>query len=468
MNSKTAKGQGTQRDLGSAPLPGLILKFAVPSIISMLVTALYNLTDQVFIGHIVGVLGNAATNVVFPLTTFCTATSQLAAIGAAANFNIHMGKGQKDEARQYVGNGLTLLALFGLAVFLVVTLFRTQVLYFCGATETVLPYADVYLTITGFGLPFFLFSNGSAIVIRADGSPRYSMICTVSGALLNILLDYIFMVPLGLGIQGAALATLIGQLLSFGLTILYFPRFRAFRITRENLTLKARYAVADIKLGVSNFLNLTIMTAVNVILNNTLTYYGAMTVYGSDIPLAVSGIVNKIQMILTSFVVGTAQGCQPILSFNMGAGEYRRVRDTYKIAVTATTILSVIAFILFQLFPDQITNIFGSGDELYYQFSSEYLKTYLGAVFLFGFQPITVNYFTSIGNVRQGIILSVSRQGLFLILLILILPVFFGLNGILYAGPIAETLAFLLSITMAHASFKRLKRLEAEKAANAS
>ncbi|UWV47719.1 MATE family efflux transporter [Acetivibrio thermocellus] len=318
-----------------------------------------------------------------------------------------------------------------------------------------------YLGITAIGLPFQLFTTASSSLIRADGSPTYSMICNVTGAILNVFLDWLFMFVFGWGIQGAATATVIGQIVSFLLCAIYYFKFRTFQITRRMLGIKWYYAKRIAKLGTSNFINHTIMMLVNIVLNNSLKIYGAMSIYGSDIPLAVSGIIAKLNSVLSAFSIGLAQGCQPILGFNMGAKNYSRVKETYKKAVSIAIGISVLAFILFQCFPRQITGIFGSGDELYgdelyFEFAEKYLKIYMFMVCVFGIQPVTINYFTGTGNVRQGIILSLSRQGFFLIPLLLILPQFLGLTGVLYAGPIADFMACLLSLTMITLNFKKL------------
>lgn len=451
--------------LKTSSLPGLIARFSVPSIISMLVTAIYNLTDQIFIGNLIGMTGNAATNVVFPLTTLCTAIAQLSAIGTASNFNISLGAGNKERARRFLGNGLTLLSLSAVLFFATLYLFKRGILLLCGATATVYPMADTYLSVTGVGFPFILFTTGACVLIRADGSPRYAMFCTVVGALINIALDAWFMIGLHMGIFGAALATSTGQVISFLFTAAYFFRFKTVRITRGIFRLHAQETRRILSLGLPNFFNLLIMSISNIVLNNTLTAYGAKTVYGSDIPLAVSGIVNKLQSILIAFVVGTAQGCQPILSYNMGAGEYGRVKETYKIAALIVESFSVLAFLLFQFFPRQITSLFGSGDTLYFTFAVRYLRVYLGAVFLFGFQPLTVNFFTSIGDTRKGLVLSIARQGLILIPLLILLPALFGLDGALAAGPLAEALACALSLFMVRRSFQKLTKKQTRKAA---
>lgn len=460
MRPDAAPAQGNP--LGTAPLGGLIRKFAIPSIIGMLVGAAYNITDQIFIGQVVGLLGNAATNVVFPLISLSIALAQMTGVGTAANFNLSLGARREDRARAFIGTGLTLTLIFGLGITLVVLLLETPILLLCGATETVLPYAQDYLGIVVYGLFFQVFTMAAGTIIRADRSPSYAMFSSVIGAVLNVFLDWLFLYPLGWGIRGAAAATVISQGISFLVCLAYFPRFKAFSLSRKDLRLRPEVIPAILKLGVSNFLNHLVMMLVNIAMNNTLTHYGALSIYGSDIPLAVSGVVAKVNMIMVSFAVGLAHGCQPILSFNMGAKNYPRVKATYRKAVAVGLVFSFCAFFLFQCFPRQIISIFGSGDPLYFEFAEDYLRIFMFMVCLFSIQPLSVNYFTSIGAVKQGIFLSVSRQGFLLLPLLAILPRFLGLDGVLYAGPAADLMAVILSLAMIRRSFRRLTALEKE------
>lgn len=462
MNNKNASATDAPigNPLGSAPVTSLIRKFAIPSIISMLVSAAYNITDQIFIGQVVGMLGNAATNVAFPTVILTVALAQLIGVGTSANFNISMGAKKTEEASRYIGTGLTLLAICGPLLMLLVFLFKTPILLVCGATENVLPLASMYLGITAIGLPFLLFTNGGSNIIRADGSPSYSMIMVSSGAILNVFLDWLFMFVFEWGIQGAAVATVISQIVSFTICLWYFPRFKAFKIKATMLRVKLNTTVAIVKLGTSNFINHSIMMLVNIVMNNALIYYGAFAAYGSDIPLAVSGIVAKLNSVMVAFCVGLAQGCQPIHGFNMGAKNYARIKETYKKALSIALVISLFAFVLFQVFPRQIISIFGSGDELYFEFAERYLRIFMMMICVYGVQPLTVNYFTGIGDAKRGILLSLSRQGFFLIPSLIILPMIFGLDGVLYSGPIADALACILSLLLVAQSFKRMTVLQ--------
>lgn len=454
-----AKNSVKDNPLGTAPLIPLIAGYAIPSIISMLVGAAYNITDQIFIGHVVGMLGNAATNVTFPTVTLTTGISMLFGLGTAANFSINQGAGKIEEARKYVHTGLTGVMIVGIMIGLLVFVLRSPIIVLCGAERSgnVYPYAMAYLSITAFGLPFQMFAHSSSTIIRADGSPRYSMFCTVSGAILNVFLDWLFMYPLGMGIRGAAIATVLSQILSFSLAALYYPRFRAFSLSIRELGISVPHMLGSMAAGIPNFCNHMLMMVTSIVLNNVLATYGAISVYGSDIPLAVSGVAQKTSMIMVSFAVGIAQGCQPIWGFNLGAKNYERVKGAYWRAFAAAFGVGVIFFIALQAFPREIISIFGTGNELYFEFAEKYLKIYMMLVFFQNIQPITINYFSATGNHKQGLLVSLSRQGLFLVPLLILLPKFMGMNGILAASPISDAMAFVLSVSMVLVSFRNFE-----------
>ena len=452
----TPGGDPRENPLGSAPILGLMVKFAIPSVMGMLVSAAYNITDQVFIGNIVGMLGNAATNVAFPIFFLTSGLSQLVGVGMAANFSISLGAKKEDRARRFVTTGLVLTVLAGLALLILAVVFRRQILLLGGATETVYPYALAYFSITAIGLPFHLFSMALSYLIRSDGSPMFAMVTTASGAGLNILLDWLFMAVLGWGIRGAAVATVIGQIVSAALCVAYLMRFRAFRLRFRDLGLDKAFVPEILKLGLANFVNHALMMVMLVILNNLLTRYGAMTEFGSDIPLAVAGVSSKLNTILVAFNVGIALGCQPIWGFNLGARQYDRVKETYKKGVLASLVIGLVFLCMLQLFPRQIFALFGAGDELYFRFAERYLRIYYLMVWAHGIQPMSVNYFTGTGDVKHGLILTFSRQGFLLIPLLLILPLFLGLDGVLFASPIADFAASVLSLALVAHSFKLL------------
>lgn len=452
-----ASNRKEQRFLGTDPIGRLIFRFAVPSIISMMVNAAYNITDQIFIGQQVGMLGNAATNIVFPMTTLTIALSLLMGIGTAANLNISIGAQRPEEGLRYVGTGLTLTAILSLCHLLVLVLFQEPLLYLCGVTAEILPYARDYFSLTALGLPLLLFSNASSNIIRADGSPTYSMCCVVTGAMVNIALDALFMLVFHWGIRGAAAATLIGQALSFFLSAIYYPRFRSVALSKRVFGLRFPYARTIVKTGLSGGINLGVMMLVNIVMNRTLSHYGALSPFGREIPLAVSGVIAKLNSILSAFSVGLAQGCQPIWGYNYGAGKIHRVKETYLKAASVALGVSMSAFLLFQLFPRPIVSVFGGGEEKYFIFAERYMRIFMALVGVFGVQPLSVTYFSATENIRQGVFLSVTKQGLVLLPLLLFLPRWLGLDGVLIAGPISDCLAFLLSVGLVFFSFRRME-----------
>ena len=444
--------------LGTAPIGRLLPKFAIPSVIAFLVTSLYNIVDQIFIGQGVGYLGNAATTVAFPFVTASTAIALLMGIGTAANFNLNLGAGRRDTARQVAGTGLTVLAVLGVCLGLAAYFLRAPLLTFFAATPDVFPYAMTYTGIIAFGLPMVTFTTGASNMIRADGSPAYSMFCTLSGAVLNTILDPIFIFPLDMGVAGGALATVLGQALSLALALGYLLRtkIRTVPLTRADLRPKPRLLKDIFSLGMAPFFN-QIAMLLEVVLNNTLTYYGAQSQYGSDIPLACVGVISKVNILVLGFTIGISQGCQPIFSFNYGAGKYSRVREAYRKAIIVATLICCVAFLCFQLFPRQIAGIFdSSGSQLYFQFSERYFRIFMLMTFVNAVQPITSNFFTSIGKAKKGILISLTRQVLFLIPLILLFPLLWGIDGVMYAGPIADTAALVVAGLLTWREMRRM------------
>lgn len=450
----------SENPLGSEPVSSLLRRFAIPSVIAMLVSALYNMVDQLFIGHSIGVLGNAATNVAFPLSMVCTSIGLLCGIGGAANFNLCMGRREPEHAKSYVGSAISMLAILGVILCVAVQLFLRPMMFLFGATPDVIDYACTYTRITSIGFPFLIVTIGGSNLIRADGSPKFSMLCNLVGAIVNTILDPLFIFVFHMGMAGAALATITGQILSFALVVFYLRGFKTLPLSlsdlKPNMACWARIAA----LGATPAFNQVAMMVVQIVMNNTLTYYGSNSVYGSDIPLACAGIISKVNMLFFSFVIGISQGLQPIVSFNFGAQKYDRVKDAYKKAVFAATAISIVAFLCFQLFPRQIIGIFGSGSEEYLHFAERYFRIFLFFTFLNGIQPVSSNFFTSIGAPKKGIFLSLTRQIIFLLPLLLIFPYLFGIDGVMYTAPIADLAAASVSIVMVVREFKIMAELQ--------
>ena len=450
----------SENPLGSEPVSSLLRRFAIPSVIAMLVSALYNMVDQLFIGHSIGVLGNAATNVAFPLSMVCTSIGLLCGIGGAANFNLCMGRREPEHAKSYVGSAISMLAILGVILCVAVQLFLRPMMLLFGATPDVIDYACTYTRITSIGFPFLIVTIGGSNLIRADGSPKFSMLCNLVGAIVNTILDPLFIFVFHMGMAGAALATITGQILSFALVVFYLRGFKTLPLSlsdlKPNMACWARIAA----LGATPAFNQVAMMVVQIVMNNTLTHYGSNSVYGSDIPLACAGIISKVNMLFFSFVIGISQGLQPIVSFNFGAQKYDRVKDAYKKAVFAATAISIVAFLCFQFFPRQIIGIFGSGSEEYLHFAERYFRIFLFFTFLNGIQPVSANFFTSIGAPKKGIFLSLTRQIIFLLPLLLIFPYLFGIDGVMYTAPIADLAAASVSIVMVVREFKIMAELQ--------
>lgn len=464
QNSKT--GENSVNPLASESIWKLMKTFAIPSIVSGLVNSLYNIVDQIFIGRSVGQLGNAATNVTFPLVIILTAFAMMIGVGAASNFSLKLGSGDQERAAKYVGNSVFMTLVGGVLLMLLTLLFLNPLLLLFGAREEVLLYAKQYTSITAIGMPFAMITSALGQMIRADNSPKYAMIATLSGAILNTVLDPIFIFGFDMGIQGAALATITGQIISAGIVLVYFKRFRSVKLKRSDFSLDKEVVRGIVSLGMAACLNQLAVTVVQIVLNNALGHYGELSVYGRDIPLAAVGIVTKVNSIFTSVMFGIAQSCQPIMGFNYGTKNYQRVRKAYRSAATLILCIGSFSFVCFQLFPRQIMSIFGQGDALYYEFGIRYFRVFLFFAFINGLQILTSSFFSSIGQGVRGTVMSLSRQVLFFLPLILCLPLFLGIDGVLYSGPVADALAAVVVLLFYGAEVKRMKQEEKKEILN--
>lgn len=443
--------------LGYEKIGKLMRKFSIPCIISLLVNSLYNIVDQIFIGWGVGYLGNGATNVVFPITMICLAFSLMFGDGASAYLSLKLGEKKKKEAAKGVGNGIVVSTIVSILLCIISLIFLPILLNLFGCTENLKDYAVGYGYIICIGLPFSMIGTTLNSIIRADGSPKYAMISMVLGAILNIILDPIFIFVFKMGVQGAAIATVISQILTFIINVLYIKKFKNVVIDKENLKLKFSVVKKVSLLGISSFITQMSFVFVVAVENNLLAKYGASSKFGSEIPITVLGIVMKISQILNSIIVGIAVGAQPILGYNYGAEKYDRVKGTLKIVLILSTIISVVAFILFQTIPDKLITIFGSGDANYMEFACLSFRIYLLLCICNGIQIPSGIFFQAIGKSTKSIILSLSRQMLFLMPALVVLGKIFGINGILYAGPFADGLAFVISVILLIIQVKNLK-----------
>ncbi len=446
--------------LGTESVSKLMFKFAVPSIIGMLVSALYNIVDQLFIGQAVGTYGNAATNIAFPFSTACMAVALLLGIGGASCFNLTMGRGDTKRAGFFAGNSISMLIISGTVIALITLLFLTPLLKLFGSPDDVLPYAQEYVKVTAIGFPFLILTTGGGHIIRADGSPQMTMACNLTGAVINTALDALFVMVFRWGMAGAAAATVIGQFVSAVMVILYVRKFKTVNL--EKIHFKPDFTVIKriSSIGMASCFNQLAIAVVQIVLNNSLSHYGGLSEYGSSEPIACAGIVMKVNMIVFSIVIGLAQGTQPIESFNYGARQYDRVKKAYRLAVITGAGISVVAFIMFQIFPRQILSVFGKGSETYFTFGVRFFRIFLFFTWINCLQPITSTFFTSIGKPIKGVFLSLTRQILFFIPFLLILPLFFGIDGIIYTGPTADLLSAVVAIVMAGYEFKLMNKLK--------
>lgn len=423
------KEQLEKNPLGEQKTGKLLVEFAIPSIIAMLVSSLYNIVDQFFIGRSVGELGNAATNISFPLSISCVAIALLFGIGGASAFNLAMGKGDREEAVYYIGNAAVMMVLCGTILTVFTEIFLGPLMRFFGSPENVLGYAKEYTGIVAIGFPLLILTAGGGHLIRADGRPQVAMICNIVGAVINTILDAIFVFGLGLGMRGAAFATIIGQMISGLLVIWYLGHCKTIQIKKQHLRIGKEQLKRITSLGAAPCSNQLAMMVVQIVMNKSLKYYGSLSVYGEAIPIACAGIITKVNQVFMSFIIGISQGLQPIVSFNYGARKYQRVKVAYRQAIISGFILAIAAFLLFQIAPRQIISIFGNGTEEYYQFAINYFHIFLFFTFVNFLQPITSNFFTAIGKPTVGVFLSLTRQIIFLLPLLVVFPLILELTG---------------------------------------
>ncbi len=443
--------------LGKEKIGKLIRKFSIPCIISMLVNSLYNIVDQIFIGQGVGYLGNGATNVVFPLVMIGLAFSLMIGDGASAYLSLKLGEKKQKDAEKGIGNAILLSAIVSILFCIITLIFLPQFLTIFGCTENLKSYAMAYGKIIAIGLPFSMIGTTLNSIIRADGSPKYAMTSMLVGAILNTILDPIFIFVLDGGVEGAAIATVISQILTFILNVVYIRKFKSIKITKENLKLKANVCRRISILGISSFITQMSIVCVMAAENNLLGKYGAESKYGAEIPITVLGIVMKISQILNSIIIGIAAGSQPILGYNYGAKKFDRVRQTLKIVLGSSVVISTIAFILFQTIPDKLILIFGSGDVNYMEFACLSFRIYLLLCIFNGIQIPSGIFFQAIGKSTKSAILSLSRQIVILIPAMIILGQMFGIMGILCSGPVADALAFILATIFLVKETKKMK-----------
>ncbi len=448
--------QTQENPLGFADPKKLLIRFTIPSIFSMTASSLYNLVDQMFIGWKVGIIGNAATNVAFPLTTILLALSLIIGIGSSSRFGMEMGRGNKEMANKAVGNAILMMIIAGVGVMVITLAFLHPLMTLFGATEEVLPYTSTYVGITAIGYPFFMFFHTMCALIRMDGSPKYSMFSILIGCVINVILDPVLMFGFDMGIEGAAYATVISQFISFVFTFVYLFRMKQVQLTKASFIPDIKNCFKNLSLGFSTFVTQISITIVQIVLNNALVIYGAMSIYGSEIPLGAAGVILKINTIVVNLFVAISQGSQPLYSFNMGAKKYDRVKAVYKQAIKMSLYISVVAFIVFEVFPKPLLMLFGETSDLYFAFGIPFMRVYLCMIILNGIQVLSTNIMAAIGMPVKGSLLAIVRYIVLPIPLILIIPMFTGIDGIKFAGAITDAVAAIISIIVVYMTFKKL------------
>ena len=448
-------------DLGKENINKLLISFAIPCVISMLINSVYNIVDQIFIGKGVGTLGNAATNVIFPLVIIFNAVAGLIGNGAAANLSLKLGEGKKEEGGKIVGSAVTVSIIFSIILSVIAYLFLPKLVYMFGCTENVYQYAVDYGKIIILGAPFMIIYSALSQLIRADGSPKYSMVLLVAGAILNIILDPIFIFTFNMGVKGGAIATVIGQIVSFVMAILYLKKVKSVKLEKESFKVD-KSITRTLGLGLSSFITQSTVLALFVFMNNMMTKYGALTKYGADIPLSVYGVISKINSLYISTILGISIGAQPIIGFNYGAGNYERVKETLRKVLTINLVVGLIFNIIFYLFPKEIVSIFITNSDpnykLFLEFAVVICHSFLlvmGLNFLEMTTSITVQ---SLGNVKKATMVSFIRQIILFIPIACFMAIYLhkGIYGVLNAGPIADAITFFIALVIFYSEYRKL------------
>lgn len=467
----------TNSYLETEPLGRLMRKYALPCIISLLVAALYNIVDQIFIANAsyLGSYGNAANTVVFPLTVVALAVAVMIGDGCCAFVSISLGKNNKEQAHKSIGNAIVLCIVSSLIITLIYVIFQKQLVNIFGGNVNSATYdmSVEYLTFITVGIPFYMFGQAMNPIIRSDGSPRFAMISTLAGAVVNIILDPIFIFVFKWGMMGAALATVLGQFLTALLAVIYIFRMKSVRLNKSSFIFNVKLIRKFISLGICSFLSQISLVAAMAAINNMIRKYGALDPVFSiaeydQIPMAVVGIVMKFFQIVISVVVGMAAGCIPIVGYNMGANRKDRAKKLFKMLLLSEAIVGLIALIIVEFFPNQLIAIFGASYEsVYYtDFAIKAFRIYLSMIVLACVNKATFIYLQSMGKALSSTLLSMVREIVFGVGFALLLPIKFGLSGVLYSMPLSDILTFAISCVVIAVTLKELSPQKSEEALN--
>lgn len=453
--------------LGTEPVGKLMKQYAIPCIISLLVGALYNIVDQIFIANAsyLGSYGNAANTVVYPLTVIALAIAVMIGDGCCAFVSLSLGKNEPQNAKKSVGNSVVLMIGSSLILTAIYLLFANQIIAMFGGTvnEETFRHSKEYFFYITLGIPFYMFGQAMNPVIRADGNPKFAMVSTLAGAVINIILDPIFIFLFKWGMMGAAVATVIGQVATAALSLWYLVHMKLIKPGKGDYSLSRKIAGKTLTLGLCSFLSQISLVAAMAAINNMIRKYGAMDViFGQEqyaqIPMAVVGIVMKFFQIVISTVVGMAAGCIPIVGYNMGAGLKLRVKELFTKLLLAEAAVGLVAFIIVEFFPQQLISIFGAANEsVYYtDFAIKAFRVYLCMVIFACVNKACFIFLQAMGKAAASTMLSMVREIVFGVGFALLLPIFFGLDGVLYSMPVSDVLTFLIALVLIFNTYKEL------------
>ena len=463
--------ESSNKYLGEEKISKLLVKFSIPCVMGLLISALYNIVDQIFIGNSsLGYLGNAATGVSFPVICIANAFAWCVGDGAASYLSISSGRKDADSAHKCIGTGITVTTIISIILSIVCLIFAEPLMLLFGASDQTLGLATEYFVIVSAFFVFYLLLNVMNSMIRADGSPKYAMLAMLLGAVTNIILDPIFIFALDWGIKGAAWATVIGQISSFIMCVLYFRKPKSFKLQKTSFIPNVSILKNVVSLGAATFINQISITVMSVVSNMILSHYGELSVYGKDIAISVFSIQTKVYTVCCSIVIGIVLGGQPIFGYNYGAGKIDRVKKTYKTVLLLTLLVGGLSTLIFQLKPELIINIFGSGNALYQEFAIKTFKIYLSLMTVTCLVKMTAIFFQSIGKSVHAVVASLIRDIVCFVPLVIILSELWetgaageGINGILYAAPISDAVSVVV-IVLLTVSFFREKEVKAQPA----
>ena len=464
------------RSLGEEKISKLLLKFSIPCVMGLLISAFYNIVDQIFIGNSeLGYLGNAATGVSFPILCIANAFAWCVGDGAASFLSLCAGKRDTQSAHKCVGTGITVTFLISIVLMVICEIFCEPLMRMFGASDQTVGMAVEYFRIIAAFFPLYLELNVMNSMIRADGSPAYAMAAMLTGAIINIILDPVFIFLCKWGIAGAAWATGIGQAASFAMCALYFFKPKCFKLTRASFLPDGGILRSTVSLGAATFVTQISIVTVSLVSNIVLARYGALSVYGPDIPISVFSIQTKVYTVVLNIVTGIVLGGQPIFGYNYGARNMKRVRDAYRLVVQSTLVVGVLSTLILQLWPERIIGIFGSGDALYMEFAVRTFRVYLSLMTVTCMVKMTAIFFQSIGSSVRAVVASLVRDLVCFVPLALLLPYFMerslpgsGVDGILLAAPIADVAALTVILILTIPFMMHLNRAGEEKNAETS